>query len=379
MKYFLLFAMNLFTTLILAQFDKDVKYVDGTSMRYKIKENDPNLFPNISAEIGGSLGRLTYSPLSFNLETGLRMKFKRYGAHVSYTQLLVKELMEDVIVASNSDNGLNNYYEFKAGIDLDIWSRINDRNGKINLKTSKVGNTKIYYRVEQDNIKRKKTLSFQTGYMTHTGAISNGMRRNQSYYLTDVNGFALVQNRPEIVDESLFSQREYVNFHTNLKAHLLYFGINYSFSEHIVAKYTSNRSQYLKTGGHSYEWGIYGHFLYNISNQIEPIILNSNVRIFSPYDDRLLYIIPSGEYNIQHSGDGGFNFTPMGWKIGSYIRFSNRINPLIPSINNFVEMGMLPGINGHQSLGADTDLGRFYLKIGFMVTIGINTKKISKH
>jgi hypothetical protein len=77
MKYYLLFALNLFTTLILAQFDKDVKYIDGTSMRYKIKENDPDLFPNINAEIGGSLGRLTYSPLSFNLETGLRMKYKR--------------------------------------------------------------------------------------------------------------------------------------------------------------------------------------------------------------------------------------------------------------------------------------------------------------
>lgn len=377
MKNILISIFIFYTHSIFAQLDKVVRYIDGTVMNYDIRKNDPELFPNINAEVGGSLGRLTYSPLAFNLEAGLRMKFKRYGIHIAYSELLIKYLMEDVIISTKSDNKVNNYNEFKAGVDLDIWSKIKFKNGKINLKTTKVGRTEIAYMVNQDSIKRKKQLSIQTGYLTHNGAISNGMRKKQSYYLTDVNGFALVQNRPEITSADVYEQRECVSFHTNLRAHHLYFGLNYSIKEHIIAKYISNRGINLKTGGRSYEWVVFGHFMYNIVNNIDPIILNDNVYIYSPVNDRLLYILPSGVYDVQHSGEGGFVFSPFGWKIGTYLHISNVNHPLIPGTRSFIELGVLPGLKGHQSLGADVDMGRFFLKFGVMISMGINTSKKS--
>ena len=376
MKYFLISLIIFFSHQIFAQLEKEMRYVDGTVINYDIRKNDPELFPNINFEIGGSLGRLTYSPLAFNLETGFRMKFKRYGLHVVYTQLLAKELMEDVIYSTNSDNSLNNFYELKTGFDFDIWTKTKFRKGVLLLKTISAGGpTKITYHTKYDSVKSKNQLSFQTGYQTHTGAVSNGMRKNQSYYLTDVNGFALVQNRPEIVNADLYDQREYVNFHTNLKAHLLYFGLNYSIHQHIILKYITNRSVKLKTNGRSYQWGIYGHFLLNLVNDVEPIKLDSDVNIYSPVDNRFLYRIPRGEYDVHHSGDGGLDFNPFGWRIGTYLHISNMIHPLIPGSKSFIELGMLPGLKGHQSLGADVDMNTFFIKIGVMLSFGLNTSK----
>ncbi len=376
MKIVLLILINIIAISIFAQKEESVYYDNGTVLNYKIKENNPDYFPNICVEFGGSMGRLLYSPLAFNMETGLKMKFRSYGLHAAYTQLLIKELMEDVLYASNSNNKINNYFEFKTGFDLDIWSGLQYKSSKITLKTTQVGNTQIIYRVSQDSVKRKNSITFHSGYLTHTGAISNGMRKNQSYYLTDVNGFALVQNRPDIVDAPAYDQRECVNFHTNLRAHHLYFGLSYNLKEHIVSKYKSNRSNQLKTGGRSFEWSVYTHFLYNFLNKIEPLKLNENVYIYSPVNERLLYILPSGEYNVEHGGEGGFIFSPFGWKIGTYLHFSNEIHPAIPASKSFIEMGVLPGLKNHLSLGAETDMGRFYFKIGVMLSIGLNTDKL---